>query len=125
LFALLFGFISLVYATVGQGGGTAFLALMAFAAFPASEMRPTALGLNIVAAAYSTWVFNRKKVLDWEKLRPLLLASLPMALIGGFIVLDEGVYKTTTGVVLLLAGAVMILRRDTAAELGRPRPGVH
>jgi uncharacterized protein len=122
LFALLFGFISLLYATVGQAGGTAFLALMAFAAFPASEMRPTALGLNIVAAAYSTWVFNRKKVLDWEKLRPLLLASLPMALIGGFIVLDEGVYKTTTGVVLLLAGAVMILRRDTAAELDRQTP---
>jgi uncharacterized protein len=37
---------------------------MAFAAFPASEMRPTALGLNIVAATYSTWVFNRKKVVD-------------------------------------------------------------
>jgi hypothetical protein len=31
LFALLFGVISLLYATVGQAGGTAFLALMAFA----------------------------------------------------------------------------------------------
>jgi hypothetical protein len=40
---------SLLYATVGQAGGTAFLALMAFASFPASEMRPTALLLNIVA----------------------------------------------------------------------------
>jgi hypothetical protein len=62
LFALLFGFISLLCAAVGQAGGTAFLALMAFAAFPASEMRPTALGLNIVAGAYSTWVFNRRRV---------------------------------------------------------------
>jgi hypothetical protein len=33
LFALLFGVISLLYATVGQAGGTAFLALMGFAAF--------------------------------------------------------------------------------------------
>jgi uncharacterized protein len=72
LFALLFGVISLLYATVGQAGGTAFLALMAFAAFPSTEMRPTALALNIVAAAYSTWVFNREKVVDWRKLRPLL-----------------------------------------------------
>jgi hypothetical protein len=47
LFALLFGVISLLYATVGQAGGTAFLALMAFAAFPSTEMRPTALALNI------------------------------------------------------------------------------
>src|SRR5580698_1670699 len=45
--------------------------------------RPTALGLSIVAATYSTWVFNRKKVFDRGKLRPLLLSSLPTALIGG------------------------------------------
>lgn len=122
MFALLFGVISLLYATVGQAGGTAFLALMAFAAFPASEMRPTALGLNIIAATYSTWDFNRKKVVDWEKLRPLLLSSLPTALVGGFIVLDEVVYKTTTGIVLLLAGIVMILRQMPAAEPDRQTP---
>jgi uncharacterized membrane protein YfcA len=122
VFAVLFGIISLLYATVGQAGGTAFLALMAFAAFPAAEMRPTALALNIVAAAYSTWVFNREKVVDWIKLRPLLLSSLPTALAGGFIVLDERVYKTTTGVVLLLAGAATILRRHVAAAPDREAP---
>jgi uncharacterized protein len=122
LFALLFGVISLLYATVGQAGGTAFLALMAFAAFSPSEMRPTALALNIVAAAYSTWVFNRKKVVDWRKLRPLLLSSLPTALVGGFIVLDERVYKTTTGVVLLLAGATMVFQRELVAVQDRETP---
>jgi uncharacterized protein len=122
LFALLFGVISLLYATVGQAGGTAFLALMAFAAFPPSEMRPTALALNIVAAAYSTWVFNREKVVDWQKLRPLLFASVPTALVGGFIVLDERVYKTTTGIVLLLAGAAMILHRALADDRDRETP---
>jgi len=39
MFALLFGAVSLLYATVGQAGGTAFLALMAFASFPSNEMR--------------------------------------------------------------------------------------
>jgi uncharacterized membrane protein YfcA len=114
--AIFFGIISLLYATVGQAGGTAFLALMAFAAFPPSEMRPTALALNIVAAAYSTGVFNRKKVVDWRKLRPLLISSLPTALAGGLIVLDERVYKIATGVVLLLAGIAMILRRGLASD---------
>jgi uncharacterized membrane protein YfcA len=112
--ALLFGAISLLYATVGQAGGTAFLALMAFTAFPPSEMRPTALALNVIVAACSTWVFSRKRVVDWGKLKPLLLSSLPTAFVGGLIVLDEHVYKTTTGVVLLLAGAIMILRRERA-----------
>jgi uncharacterized protein len=119
LFALLFGLVSLLYATVGQAGGTAFLALMAFASFPASEMRPTALALNIVAATYSTWAFNRNKAVDWKKLWILLASSMPAALLGGIIVLDERIYKTMTGVVLLIAGAVMILRRNGAASPDR------
>jgi uncharacterized membrane protein YfcA len=86
MLALLFGTLSLLYATVGQAGGTAFLALMAFASFPSSEMRPTALLLNIVAASYLTWLFNRGSLVDWAKLKPLLIASLPTALVGGFIV---------------------------------------
>ena len=79
---------------------------MAFASFPSNEMRPTALLLNIVAATYSTWLFNRGSLVDWAKLRPLLLASLPTALVGGFIVLDERLYNAVTGIVLLLAGAI-------------------
>ena len=120
MLALLFGAASLLYATIGQAGGTAFLALMAFASFPLNEMRPTALLLNIVAATYSTWLFNRRSLVDWVKLRPLLLASLPMALVGGFIVLDERFYKTVTGLILLFAATILALRRAHDAEPDRP-----
>jgi uncharacterized protein len=122
MFALLFGAVSLLYATVGQAGGTAFLALMAFASFPSNEMRPTGLLLNIVAATYSTWLFHRGSLVDWGKLRPLLFASLPTALVGGFIVLDERLYKTVTGLVLLLAAAMLALRRAHHGEPDRPSP---
>ena len=122
MLALLFGFVSLLYAMVGQAGGTAFLALMAFAAFPPSEMRPTALLLNIVAAAYSTWLFNRGSLVDWQKLRPLLLASLPTALVGGFIVLDESLYNAVTGLALLFAAAILAFRRAREGEPDRSTP---
>jgi uncharacterized membrane protein YfcA len=111
MLSLVFGAVSLLYATVGQAGGTAFLAVMAFASFAPNEMRPTALLLNVVAAAYSTWVFNRGSLVDWEKLRPLLVSSLPTALAGGFIVLDEKIYNIVTGVVLLIAAAILLARR--------------
>jgi uncharacterized protein len=122
MLSLLFALISFLYATVGQAGGTAFLALMAFAAFPASEMRPTALLLNIVAATYSTWLFNRGSLVDWTKLRPLLLSSVPTALLGGFIVLDERLYNAVTGIVLLLAAAILAFRRVRDEEPDRPTP---
>jgi uncharacterized membrane protein YfcA len=122
MLAVLFGAISLLYATVGQAGGTAFLALMAFASFPANEMRPTALLLNIVAAAYSSWLFNRGRLVDWSKLKPLLIASLPTAFIGGFIVLDEHVYKIVTGLALLWAAIVLLFRRPRDGEPDRQMP---
>jgi uncharacterized protein len=122
MFALLVGAVSLLYSTVGQAGGTAFLALMAFASFPATEMRPTALVLNIVAASYSTWLFNRGSLVDWAKLRPLLLASFPTAFVGGLLVLDERPYKTVTGLVLLLAAMILALRRLRDGEPDRTTP---
>jgi len=121
MLALLFGVVSLLY-TVGQAGGTAFLALMAFASFPSNVMRPTALLLNIVAATFSTWLFNRGSLVDWAKLRPLLVASLPTALVGGFITLDERLYKSVTGLVLLLAATIMALPRTYNGDAHRPTP---
>jgi uncharacterized membrane protein YfcA len=122
MLAVLFGAVSLLYATVGQAGGTAFLALMAFASFPSNEMRPTALLLNIVAATYSTWIFNRGGLVDWAKLKPLLVASLPTALIGGLIVLDEHGYKIVTGLVLLSAAIILVFRRSQDGKPDRQTP---
>jgi uncharacterized membrane protein YfcA len=116
MLTLLFAAVSLLYATVGQAGGTGFLALMAFASFPSNEMRPTALLLNVIAATYSTWLFNRRGFVDWAKLRPLVLASLPTALVGGFIVLNEHIYDVLTGVVLLTAAAILVFRRTRNGE---------
>ena len=122
MLALLFGAISLLYATVGQAGGTSFLALMALASFPPSTMRPTALVLNIVASTYSTWLFNRGKFVDWAKLAPLLVSSVLTALVGGLIILDERHYKTVTGLALLLAAMVLAFRKANGGEPDRPIP---
>jgi uncharacterized membrane protein YfcA len=85
-------------------------------------MRPTALLLKIVAATYSTWLFNRGSHVDWAKLRPLLLASLPTALIGGFIVLDERIYNALTGIVLLTAAEILAFRRARDEEPDQATP---
>jgi uncharacterized protein len=85
-------------------------------------MQPTALMLNIVAALYSTWLFNRGNLVDWAKLTPLLIASLPTALVGSLIVLDEHIYKTITGLVLLLAAMILAFRRTSDGAPERPTP---
>lgn len=120
LVAGLIGVVSLLYATAGQAGGTAFLAIMAFAAFPATEMRPTALLLNIVAAGYATWRLHRRAAIDRALLLYVTGPSLVTAFVGGMLALDGHIYFPLTGLLLIAAATLMIVRRS--ADRGALRP---
>jgi uncharacterized membrane protein YfcA len=112
--------VSLLYATVGQAGGTAFLAVMAFASFPPVEMRPTALLLNIVAAGYATWRLHQRAAIDRTLLLPLTIPSLATAFAAGLLVLGGQVYFILTGVLLVVAAALMVFRRTADTVAARP-----
>ena len=103
--AVIFAALALLYATAGQAGGTAFLAAMALAEFPAEQMRPTALLLNVVAAGYATLWLHRDGRIDWMLLGRFLVPALPAAFAGGLVLLDGGLYLALTGVLESLAGA--------------------
>ena len=111
---------SLLYATAGQAGGTAFLAIMAFGGFPAAEMRPTALLLNIIAAGYATWLLQRRAILDWKMLAKLVVPSLATAFSGGLLVLTDVAYAFVTGLLLILAAILMVVRRMADRVEARP-----
>jgi len=116
----LIGCVSLLYATAGQAGGTAFLAVMAFAAFPATEMRATALLLNIVAAGYATWRLHRRGAIDRKMLPSLTVPSLVTAFLGGLLVLGEQVYFIVTGLLLVAAAALMVFKRTAETVEAHP-----
>jgi uncharacterized membrane protein YfcA len=109
--ASLIGGVSLLYATAGQAGGTAFLAVMAFSAFPAIEMRATALLLNIVAAGYATWQLHRRATIDRKMLLPLMVPSVVAAFLGGLVVLGGHAYFVLTGLLLVAAAAPMVFKQ--------------
>ena len=122
LVAGLIGCVSLLYATAGQAGGTAFLAVMAFAAFPTTEMRATALLLNIVAAGYAAWRLHRRGVIDQEMLLPLTVPSLLTAFLGGTLVLGGQAYFILTGLLLVAAAGLMVFKRTAdTVEVRRVR----
>lgn len=110
LFACLIGGVSLLYATAGQAGGTGFLAAMALAHFPAAEMRPTALLLNIVAAGYAAWRLRNNTQLDRRLLAILVMPSLPAAFLGGLVALHSSTYFLVVGGLLLAAAALIVFR---------------
>lgn len=108
--ACVLAIVALVYATVGQAGGTAFLAVMAVVDVPLAELRPTALALNIVAAGYTTWRLQRAGAIDWRLLARIGGPSIPLALLGGLVALDARPYYILTGAVLLVAAVLMLFK---------------
>ena len=83
---------------------------MAFAAFPAVEMRATALFLNIVAAGYATRHVHRRVGLDRKMLLRITVPSLLAAFVGGLLKLDGRGYFVLTGLLLLVAAGLMIFK---------------
>ena len=93
-----------VYASVGHGGASAYLAAMALAGVAPAEMRPIALTLNILASSLATWKFWRAGHFRWRLFWPFAAVSIPFAYLGGAITLPGQAYKIVVGLVLLYAG---------------------
>lgn len=110
-YILLFAFfgIALVYASVGFGGGSSYLALLAqpfFLLLP-DVIRPTALLCNIVVVTGGTIVFYREGKIDWKDVWPFLVASVPFALLGGLWKLEQNLFFIILAVSLLVAAVLL------------------
>lgn len=92
-----------LYSTVGHGGGSGYLAVLAIAGVAPEEMRPTALVLNIVVASIATWRFSTTGTFRRALFVPLVMASVPAAFVGGFVGVPSAIYKPVVGVILLYA----------------------
>ena len=95
--------VALMYSSVGHGGASGYLAVMAFLGVLPEITRPTALVLNLFVASIGTYQFWRAGWFSWRIFWPFALASIPMAFVGGMIHLPTSAYKIVLGAVLALA----------------------
>jgi uncharacterized membrane protein YfcA len=103
LFYTLLPVVAFLYASVGHGGASGYLALMAFFSFAPDFMRPAALLLNLAVSLIAFIQYYRNGYFDWKLFWPFALASIPAAYFGGQIEVGEEVYKKILGVLLLIA----------------------
>lgn len=99
-FILLF-IVAILYASVGHGGASGYLALMAVYGFAPEIMKPTALVLNLFVSLTSFILFYKGGHFKWNLFLPFALASIPLSFFGGTIALDAAIYKKILGALLL------------------------
>ncbi|MFM8914560.1 MAG: sulfite exporter TauE/SafE family protein [Flammeovirgaceae bacterium] len=101
--------IALVYASVGFGGGSSYLALLAqpfFALLP-DTIRPTALLCNIVVVSGGAIIFYRHGKIQWKEVWPFLVASVPLALVGGWWRLSQHTFFVLLAITLVIASVFL------------------
>jgi uncharacterized membrane protein YfcA len=104
---------ALLYSSVGHGGASGYLAVMAFMSVAPETMRPAALALNVLVSSIAVYKFYKVKAFSWPLLIPIIAASIPFAFIGGMIDLPSYIYKPVIGIVLVLAAWQIFTRART------------
>jgi len=102
IFYCLLFLVAFVYASVGHGGASGYLALMALFSVTPEVMKPTALLLNLFVSLTSFIQFYRGGHFRWKVFWPFALASIPLAYLGGLVVVDGSIYKKILGVLLIV-----------------------
>src|ERR1700712_4716752 len=102
LFYCLLFLVAFLYASVGHGGASGYLALMAIFSIAPEVMKPTALLLNLFVSGTSFIQFYRGQHFKWKIFLPLAVTSVPAAYFGGRMTLDGMVYKKVLGIFLLI-----------------------
>ena len=119
-YALLF-MVAFLYASVGHGGASGYLALMAIFSIAPEVMKPTALLLNLFVSLTSFIQFYRGKHFNFKLFLPFALSSVPLAYLGGRITLDTFVYKRILGILLLVPIARFLFFGNLSpAEIKKP-----
>jgi uncharacterized membrane protein YfcA len=102
-----FFFIAMVYSSVGFGGGSSYLALLAVMSVPFETIRPTALLCNIIVVTGGTIIFLKEGKVDLKKFWPFLVLSIPMAFLGGYWKLSQSTFFIILGFSLVVAAILL------------------
>jgi len=112
--------VAALYSSVGHGGASGYLAVMAFLSVAPEVTRPTALVLNLFVASIATIQFYRSGYFSWRIFLPFAAASIPMAFVGGMIHLPTNVYKIVLGAVLIFAAFRLAINLKGDDEVSEP-----
>ena len=127
LLLLMLGFlvIATLYSSVGFGGGSSYLALLALVFVSFFAIRSTALICNLVVVSGSSYLYWKNEHLDFKKFLPFIVTSIPLAFIGARFRLSENTFFVILGGTLIVSALALIfqtLRGKKSVEVNPKYP---
>ncbi|ANH80514.1 hypothetical protein A8C56_05475 [Niabella ginsenosidivorans] len=120
---LFFGIIAFIYASVGFGGGSSYLAVLALYALPFKELRLIALICNIIVVTGGVYIYIKNHQVRWKKILPLVVLSVPMAYLGAIVRISQDVFFVILGCSLVIAAVLLWIKSSPAsiADIKEPQ----
>jgi uncharacterized membrane protein YfcA len=115
---------SMLYASVGHGGASAYLAILVLAGFSREAIAPTVLVLNILVALLGNVNYYRAGHFEIRLLLPFILTSVPAAFLGGSMQVSEKTFSAILGLTLLAAALRFIVFTKPIAGRQNLTPGI-
>ena len=108
LFYVIIFLVAFIYSSVGHGGASGYLALMAIFEFAPETMKATALTMNLFVAGIAFYINTKAGNLKSKILIPLVIFSIPMAYFGAKIHIDILVYQFLLGTFLIIVSILFV-----------------
>ena len=116
--------VATLYASVGHGGASGYLAILSLTTYGAMEsawLKQHAWCLNLVVAAVAFWHFHRAGYHVSKLTVPFIVASVPFAMLGGYLLVDGAIYDLLLSICLVAAAwRLFTVRIDDVVIEGVP-----
>ena len=100
---------AILYASVGFGGGSTYLALMLIWEIPYYIFPVIALVSNIFVVSGNSFNYIKAGNLNLKLLLPYLIGSIPLAFIGGSLHIEKNLFEFFLFLVLAFAGIMLLI----------------
>lgn len=102
--------VAALYAMTGHGGGSGYIAVMVLLSMAPAEIKPLALALNLIVSSIGTYQFYRAGHFRRELFLPFIIASVPFAMLGGYLQLPTHWFNLLLGLALIFAALRIAVR---------------
>ncbi len=116
----LFMLVATLYSSIGHAGASGYLAVMALLSFAPETIKPTSLVLNIFVAFIASVRYIRADYFDKSIFIPVIITSVPMAFLGGYLSIDPFYFRLLAGAFLIVS-SILLLSKTYIRPQGEPR----
>src|SRR6056300_1046662 len=116
ILSIFFLITSILYSSVGFGGGSTYLALMLIWEIPFYILPILALCCNIIVVSGNSINYVRSGNLNLNLLVPYLIGSIPFAFFGASISISKELFEIILFIILFMAGILLLIKNKSYSD---------